>query len=61
MSDPVRFAVREVFADRTAFEAHQARVADSLWGRSTKGIPRDYVLTEGGGQRRFNIPKPDTD
>ena len=61
MSDPVRFAVREVFANRAAFEAHQARVASSVWGRSTKGIPRDYMLTEGGGQRRFNVPTADTD
>ncbi|MFZ1662911.1 MAG: antibiotic biosynthesis monooxygenase family protein [Paracoccaceae bacterium] len=61
MSDPVRFAVREVFSHRTAFEAHQARVGQSTWGKSTKGIPRDYMLTESGGQRRFNAPRPDTD
>lgn len=47
MADPVRFAVREIFACRADFDAHQARVRTSNWGRATKGIPRDYVLTEG--------------
>ena len=61
MSDPLRFAVREVFASRADFEAHQSRARESIWGRSTKGIPRDYMLTEGGGQRRYASPKPDTD
>jgi len=47
MSDPVRFAVREIFASRADFDAHQARMKDTPWARGTKGIPRDYVLTEG--------------
>ena len=59
MADPVRFAVREIFASRADFEAHQARVAASQWGQSTKGIPRDYMLTDGRGQRRFPISSPD--
>jgi quinol monooxygenase YgiN len=61
MADPCRFAVREVFAARADFDAHRARAQGSPWGRSTKGIPRDYVLTEAGGQRRFAGPGADAD
>lgn len=61
MSDPVRFAVREVFATRADFEAHQARVRASGWGRSTKSIPRDYMLTDADSQRRFIPALPDPD
>ncbi len=46
MSDPCRFAVSEFIASRADFEAHGARAQASLWGRSTKSIPRDYVITE---------------
>jgi quinol monooxygenase YgiN len=45
-SDPTRFAVSEVFRDRDAFDAHQARAAATQWARATKGIPRDYVIRE---------------
>lgn len=45
MSDPACFAVREVFRDRAAFDAHQKRAQASLWGRATRGIPRDYRVT----------------
>lgn len=45
-ADPIRFAVSEVFRDREAFEAHQARVAGTIWARATRGIPRDYTITE---------------
>lgn len=48
-SDPVRFAVSELFRDREAFEAHQARAAETTWARATKGIPRDYRITEEEG------------
>lgn len=61
MADPVRFAVREVFACRADFDAHQTRARASLWGRATKGIPRDYILTEGNGQRRFALPASETE
>lgn len=47
MSDPMRFAVREVFVDRAAFEAHQARTQASDWWRETAHIPRDYKVSEG--------------
>lgn len=43
---PGRFGVSERFADRTAFEAHQARADASAWARVTAGCPRDYEITE---------------
>jgi len=43
---PGRFVVHELFASRAAFEAHQARIAASDWGRVSAGIPRDYVIEE---------------
>lgn len=61
MADPVRFAVREVFASQADFDAHQTRARASAWGRSTKGIPRDYMLTGPDGQRRFVLPVSQTD
>lgn len=61
MADPVRFAVREIFDGRADFEAHLARVVQSDWGRATRGIPRDYMLTEAGGQRRFTLPGTGTE
>ncbi|KFE35388.1 hypothetical protein DW2_08162 [Thioclava atlantica] len=36
----------ERFATRADFEAHQARVKASDWGRATAGIARDYQITE---------------
>jgi len=49
-SDPCRFAVSECFRDRAAFEAHRARAETTVWARATRGIPRDYVIAEEGGQ-----------
>lgn len=43
-----RYRVSERFADRTAFEAHQARVRGSDWGRISEGIPRSYHITDEG-------------
>ncbi len=40
-----RFDVSEEFLDKAAFEAHQARVKSSEWGRITQGIPRDYEIS----------------
>ena len=59
MSDPLRFAVREVFADRAAFESHQTRTAGSHWGRATQGIGRDFVLTEKDRETQIlrNLPE----
>jgi len=45
-ADPLVWEVAEVFSDRAAFEAHQERTAASAWGRATKGIERQYVITE---------------
>ncbi len=41
-----RLLVEELFADRAGFEAHQARVLQSPWGRLTKGMKRRYQVTE---------------
>lgn len=45
-SDPLVWDVAEVFSDRAAFEAHQARAAASEWGQATRGIERRYAITE---------------
>lgn len=45
-ADPLVWQVAERFADRAAFDAHQARVSASAWGRATAGVPRDYTVTE---------------
>lgn len=44
--DPTRFAVNEVFRDRAAFEAHQARAAASTWGKATRHLQRAYQVDE---------------
>lgn len=61
MSDPVRFAVREVFASHADFDAHQSRAGTTAWRRVTKAIPRDYFLTDGAGQRRYALPGTETE
>lgn len=43
--DPLVWTVSELFVDRAAFEAHQARVRSSRWFEATSGIARDYVVT----------------
>lgn len=45
--DPLVWSVSERFVDRDAFEAHQARVGASEWGRATTGIAREYVIRHG--------------
>ena len=44
--DPLVWEVAEVFSSRAAFQAHQARAAASACGQATKGIERQYVITE---------------
>ncbi|MFG6516646.1 putative quinol monooxygenase [Sulfitobacter sp. 1A13496] len=44
--DPLVWQVAELFTDRAAFAAHQARAAASDWARLTAGIARDYRITE---------------
>jgi quinol monooxygenase YgiN len=45
--DGLTWAVDETFADRAAFQAHQARTVASDWGRATAHIPRSYQIVEG--------------
>jgi quinol monooxygenase YgiN len=45
--DGLIWAVEETFADRAAFQAHQARTVASDWGRATAHIPRAYQIAEG--------------
>jgi quinol monooxygenase YgiN len=45
--DGLIWAVDETFADRAAFQAHQARTVASDWGRATAHIPRSYQIAEG--------------
>lgn len=40
------FRITERFADRAAFDAHQARTRASDWWRITAHLPRNYTLTE---------------
>ena len=39
-----RYLVSELFTTQDAFDAHQARVRASDWGRITAGIPREYKI-----------------
>lgn len=39
--DPLIWHLDEAFTDAAAFAAHQARTADSLWGRGSRAIGRD--------------------
>jgi quinol monooxygenase YgiN len=47
VDDGLTWAVDETFADRAAFQAHQARTVASDWGRATAHIPRSYQIVEG--------------
>lgn len=41
-----RFNVAEVFSNRSDFDLHQSRTANSDWARVTKGIARSYQIEE---------------
>ncbi|WP_339107225.1 antibiotic biosynthesis monooxygenase [Thioclava sp. GXIMD4216] len=43
--DPLVWRVTESFIDRRALEAHQSRLAHSIWGERTRAIKRDYDIT----------------
>ena len=43
-AEPRVWAVNERFRDAASFHAHQARVAESEWGRATAGIERRYEI-----------------
>lgn len=44
-ADPLVWQVDETFADRAAFDAHQARTRASRWAQETAGIARDFRVT----------------
>lgn len=44
--DPMIWHLAELFVDADAFAAHQARLADSAWGRDSTAITRDYQQRE---------------
>ncbi|MFN7004474.1 MAG: putative quinol monooxygenase [Roseinatronobacter sp.] len=44
--DPLIWDVSEVFADKAAFDAHQARTKASDWAGQTAGITRDYTVAD---------------
>jgi quinol monooxygenase YgiN len=44
--DPCRFAVREAFRDRAAFEAHGARTRASAWWHQTQTVRREFRTSE---------------
>ena len=46
--DGLTWAVDETFADRAAFQAHQARTVASDWGRATAHIVREYSVADAG-------------
>lgn len=41
------FNVYEEFVDRAAFDAHQARVKSSVWGKVAANVKRQYTTTNG--------------
>ena len=41
---PDRFLVSEVFTNRAAFDAHQARAKASAWAEVTAGLKRHYTI-----------------
>jgi len=43
-ADALTWRVDERFIDEAAFDAHQRRVAASVWGSATAGIARAYVI-----------------
>ena len=45
-NDACRFDVYEEFIDRASFDAHQARVKLSIWGKVSAKVKRYYEITE---------------
>ena len=50
-----RLMVAELFADRAAFEQHQARASASPWAQVTRGIVRHYTITDEDDAPRFSV------
>lgn len=44
--DPLVWRLDETFADRAAFDAHQARTRASAWFRETAELRRDFHIEE---------------
>ena len=44
-SDPVRFALFEVFRDDAALAAHQARTRASVWWEQTQALKREFTIS----------------
>lgn len=44
--DPLVWRVSEAFRSPADFEAHQQRSAASPWAEATRGVARDYEVTE---------------
>lgn len=44
-NNPNRYLVNEEFTTQAAFDAHQARVKTSDWGRATAHLERQYKIT----------------
>ncbi|MBE7731649.1 putative quinol monooxygenase [Devosia faecipullorum] len=42
--DPLIWRIEELFVDRAAFDAHQARTLASEWAHKTASIRRDYTI-----------------
>ncbi len=42
--NPTHFLVSEIFANQSAFNAHQARTAASAWAKVTDGLLRHYFV-----------------
>tara|TARA_R110001592_G_scaffold346310_1_gene638820 strand:- start:2105 stop:2428 length:324 start_codon:yes stop_codon:yes gene_type:complete len=45
-NNPNRFDVYEEFTDKASFEAHQARVKSSNWGKVSVNVERHYNILE---------------
>lgn len=43
---PNIFRIYEEFVDQTAFEAHQLRVRQSVWGQVATDVERHYDVTD---------------
>ncbi len=44
-ADPMVWLLNESYADKTAFEAHQARNRASVWWEKSQGLRRDFTLS----------------
>ncbi|WP_018014553.1 putative quinol monooxygenase [Teredinibacter turnerae] len=43
--EPCRYSVYEEFSNKSAFEFHQRRVAESTWGKVTRNVVRNYEIS----------------